>query len=45
LLVKYNHWWLYNVNERKRKALEYPEWWLKELVKYNKLQPAPEKNE
>ena len=45
LLVKYNHWWLYDVKERKRKALKYPDWWLKELVKYNKLQPVPEKNE
>jgi len=42
LLVKYNHWWLYDVKERKRKPLTYPDWWLKELVKSNKLKPAPE---
>jgi dipeptidase len=45
LLVKYNHWWEFDVKERKRKALEYPEWWLKELIRYNKLEPQPEKEE
>jgi dipeptidase len=42
LLVKYNHLWYYDIQERKRKPLEYPEWWLRELVKYNNLQPQPE---
>ncbi|MDZ7288414.1 MAG: C69 family dipeptidase [candidate division KSB1 bacterium] len=42
LLVKFNHLWYYDVQERKRKPLEYPEWWLRELVKYNNLQPQPE---
>lgn len=42
LLVKYNHLWYYDIQERKRKPLEYPEWWLRELVKYNNLQPVPE---
>ncbi len=42
LLVKYNHIWHYDIKERKRKPLEYPEWWLRELVKYNKLEPQPE---
>jgi len=45
LLVKYNHLWEYNISERKRKPLTYPEWWLRELVKYNKLQPPEEKKE
>ena len=39
LLVKYNHLWIYDAQERSRKAPEYPEWWLRELVKYNKLSP------
>lgn len=43
LLVKYNHLWEYDVKTRKRKALEYPQWWLKELVKYNNLKPVQEK--
>ncbi len=43
LLVKYNHLWIYNVKERSREAPKYPDWWLKELVKYNKM--VPEGNE
>ncbi|MFP4082474.1 MAG: dipeptidase [Candidatus Aminicenantes bacterium] len=43
LLVKYNHLWIYDTENRKRIRLEYPEWWLKELVKYNELKPRPEK--
>jgi dipeptidase len=42
LLVKYNHLWYYDVQERKRKPLEYPDWWLRELIKYNSLHPQPE---
>ncbi len=40
LLVKYNKLWLYNIDERKRESLKYPDWWLRELVKYNKLKPV-----
>ncbi len=40
LLVKYNHLWIYNVKERKRSRPTYPEFWLRELVKYNNLQPS-----
>jgi len=43
LLVKYNHLWQYNIKNRKREALKYPEWWLKELVEYNNLKPEEEK--
>jgi len=43
LLVKFNHLWHYDVKSRKRKAVPYPEWWLRELVKYNKLVPEKEK--
>ncbi len=42
LLVKFNHLWYYDMQDRKRKPLEYPEWWLRELVRYNNLQPQPE---
>jgi dipeptidase len=42
LMVKYMHLWQYDVQQRSRKPLEYPEWWLRELVKYNQLQPQAE---
>lgn len=43
LLVKYNHLWIYDVEKRKRNRTEYPDWWLKLLIKYNKLEPRVEK--
>ncbi len=43
MLVKYNHLWIYNVKERNREQIEYPEWWLRELVRYNKLKPKIKK--
>ncbi|MFB0564112.1 MAG: dipeptidase [Candidatus Aminicenantaceae bacterium] len=39
LLVKYNHLWIYDIKARKRIPLKLPDWWLKELVKYNQLVP------
>ncbi len=42
LLVQFNHLWYYNIKERKREALTYPDWWLKELIKYNDLTPVEE---
>jgi len=39
LLVKYNHLWIYDVKTRKRLPMKYPDWWLKELIKYNQLEP------
>lgn len=42
LLVRYNKLWHYNIEERKREAITYPDWWLKELIRYNKLKPQPE---
>ena len=47
LLVKYNHLWLYDIKTRKTNKLEFPEWWLRELVKYDKLEPQepPKKKE
>ena len=41
LLVKYNKFWIYDVKERRRLPLQYPEWWLKELIRYNNLKPQP----
>jgi len=43
LLVKYNHLWIYDVQNRKRNFLQYPDWWLEELVKYNQLTPEKKK--
>ncbi len=43
LLVKYNHLWIYDAKTRKRLPLKYPDWWLKELVRYNQLVPEPKK--
>lgn len=42
LLVKYNHLWNYDVETRKRNRMEYPDWWLKELIEYNDLEPEKE---
>lgn len=39
LLVKYNHLSIYDSEKRKRGRLSYPEWWLKEVVKYHNLEP------
>ena len=41
ILVKYNHLWLYNIETRRRGRITYPDWWLKELVEYDKLVPQP----
>jgi dipeptidase len=43
LLVKYNHLWIYDVKTRKRLPLKFPDWYLKELVKYNQLVPEEKK--
>ena len=37
LLVKYDHLWMYDVKTRKRLAIKFPDWYLKELVEYNKI--------
>jgi dipeptidase len=42
LMVKYMHFWYYDIRERKREPLKYPEWWLREVVRYNQLSPQPE---
>ncbi|MFQ6069093.1 MAG: dipeptidase [Candidatus Aminicenantales bacterium] len=39
LLVKYNHLSIYDREKRKRSNLPYPEWWIKEVVRYHNLKP------
>ena len=39
LLVKYNHLSIYDTKDRRRSNLPYPEWWIKEIVRYHKLEP------
>lgn len=39
LLVKYNHLSIYDTQNRKRSNLPYPEWWVKEVVRYHNLKP------
>jgi dipeptidase len=39
LLVKYNKLWIYDVKTRKRNPLVFPDWYLRQLVEYNKLTP------
>ncbi|MFQ6069092.1 MAG: dipeptidase [Candidatus Aminicenantales bacterium] len=43
ILVKYNHLWLYDINKRKTRRINYPQWWLRLLVQYDKLEPQEEK--
>jgi dipeptidase len=43
LLVKYNHLWLYDAKTRKQSRIDYPEWFLRALVEYNKLKPVEDK--
>ncbi len=45
LLIKYNHMWVFDSKTKKRESLKFPDWWLKLLVEYNKLQPQPKKEE
>ena len=43
LLVTYNHFGNYDKKTRKTGRIEYPEWWLRLLVEYDKLVPQEEK--
>ncbi len=43
LLVKYNHFWVYDAKTRKRGPMIFPDWWLKLLVEHNQLKPREEK--
>lgn len=38
LLVKYNHMTLYDPERRRSSLMRYPDWWLRELVKYDKME-------
>jgi dipeptidase len=39
LLIKYNHLSIYDIENRKRTNLPYPESWFKEVIKYHNLEP------
>jgi dipeptidase len=39
LLVKYNKLWIYDAQTRERNRLDFPDWYLRELIKYNQLKP------
>jgi dipeptidase len=39
LLVKYNHLWVYDAEKRGQSRLQYPEWWLRLLIEYDKKVP------
>jgi dipeptidase len=43
LLVKYNHFNIYDPQKRVRTRITFPEWWLKILVEQDRLKPQPEK--
>jgi len=45
LLVKYNHLWMYDVKTRKRLPIKFPDWYLRQLVEYNKIPVAPAEKE
>jgi dipeptidase len=42
LLVKYNKLWIYKAKNRKWLPLIFPDWYLKELIRYNQLVPEEE---
>ncbi len=39
LLVKYNHFRIYNTETRKAERIAFPEWWNRAVVEYDKLEP------
>jgi len=43
LLVKYNKLWIYDAKTRERNRLQFPDWYLKELIKHNQLKPEEPK--
>jgi dipeptidase len=43
LLVKYRGLSIYNKRTRKKINLPYPEWWLKEMIRFHNLKPREKK--
>jgi len=43
LLVKYNHFGMYNVENRRMGRLQYPEEWIRALIKNGDIEPQPER--
>jgi dipeptidase len=42
LLVKYNKVFLYDTETREFNRIQYPDWWLKKIIEYDKLKPQEE---
>ncbi len=42
LLVKYNKVFIYDVKTREFNRIQYPDWWLKKIIEYDKLKPQEE---
>jgi dipeptidase len=38
LLVKYNKVFIYDKETREKKTIQYPDWWLKKIIEYDKLE-------
>jgi len=34
---------LFDAKKRNSSLMKYPDWWLKELIEYDKLEPQPER--
>lgn len=44
LLVKYNHLGIYDPESRRTGNLPYPDWWIKELIRYHNLTPREKRD-
>ena len=42
LLVKYNHFRIYNTETRRPGRIQTPDWWNKAVVEQDKLEPVPQ---
>ncbi len=42
LLVKYNHIFIYDAKTRERSVIQYPDWWLRQIIDLQKLEPRSE---
>jgi len=42
LLVKYNKVFIYETETREKITIAYPDWWLKKIIEYDKLEPQEE---
>ena len=42
LLVKYNKVFIYDTETREKITIPYPDWWLKKIIEYDRLEPQKE---